>query len=956
MILSSVATPTYAEQQLFKFSVNNTGGDGCCASYDGPAYDNAHYPAGGFATSSSGPGAISEAVGHTLGVDGGAVPSPYGDSFDGYGGVSLTSSTTSRTTTNALNFGGLTVHRNVSATHGPNLETTDITSAFAAEEVPNAIRFVETISNNTGAAISGYFQYQNNLGSDAATKFVTIDPNQRYLTSIQNNNPRSDAVFTAILGNNDYTRDQLVLKYADGDDNPDYSFPINVQPGETITIVTFAIITGSIDRTTDPTQANDIALGQQLAELITNGGNELSFDSPFFTGLTEDQLRTVINFAFPALSNATEIDTSREFFTENDDPAQAATITFNGGTLKLTGVTSLGQPITILITGGTIDTDGRILNLTGTITSAGKLTVADRGSGGGTVTVNGALDGGTVTVESSGVLRGTGTIGAPTEILGTLRPGNSPGTLTFTASVQQSAGSTLALDIDGTGTGNGAGNYSRVVITGAGSTYTIGSDVAIAPHLRGITGSATNTYTPSLGTKFAGVVEAEGGIVGGFSTLTQPSDGLAPGTRFDTVYGTNTIDLYVTPAAYSNLGAAGFGQTTNQASVGWALDRLRPAAGTRTSGETKVLFDALAPLDGAAIAAAETQLAGSGLLNTFNHGLTVNRVFGAMVQDRLDQVRAGGASIGTLAASALSGFELHTAGDGLQGGSRTARGIAGGGAPDRFGTWVRGVGVFSDNTGDGNDPGFRARAGGVAVGTDARVGEQFVIGLGASYTRSWVTGSSGSGNVEGSTYQVAGYGGWADGPWFADGTIGYAYNTYDTERRLSFGTLRRAARGETHGHDFNVALRGGYRFDAGGFAVTPDVGVRYDRLSRAGFTETGAGLLNLSFESETVNAVRSAVGGQVTRTFQTAGGLVVEPSVHLHWTQDLLDPNAKAGASLGGVPFKVETAKPGRTAGVMGVAVAAATSDSFRMFAQYDAEVRANQTDHVVTAGLRYSW
>ena len=64
-------------------------------------------------------------------------------------------------------------------------------------------------------------------------------------------------------------------------------------------------------------------------------------------------------------------------------------------------------------------------------------------------------------------LRGTGTITTPTTILGTLAPGNSPGTLTFTAPLTLTPGATLALDIDGTGTGTGAGNYSRVLVQGA---------------------------------------------------------------------------------------------------------------------------------------------------------------------------------------------------------------------------------------------------------------------------------------------------------------------------------------------------------------------------------------------------------------------------------------------------------------------------------------------------------
>ena len=654
-------------------------------------------------------------------------------------------------------------------------------------------------------------------------------------------------------------------------------------------------------------------------------------------------------------------DASQAVFTQSDSAAEGTTITFAGGTLKLTGTTTLGQPITIQVTGATIDAAGNVTKLSGSIANAGNLTIKNTGGSDGTVAINGTLTGGTFTVDSTGVLRGTGTIHAPGTIFGTLRPGNSPGTLLFGASQVLGAGGTLALDIDGTGTANGAGNYSRVIVTGGGNSFTIGSNATIAPQLRGLTGSATNTYTPTIGTKFAGVVQAAGGIVGSFASLTQPSSGLATGTRFDTVYGSNAIDLYVTPAAYAALPAAGIGQTANQAGVGSALDRLRPAAGTLAAGDTKTLFDALAPLDGPGIANAQTQLAGSGVLNTVNAGLATNRMFGDAIARRQDQLRAGAASIGAQAATALPGFQLKS-GSGVQSLSAgeavadAAGGRSGGDPEHRFGTWVHAFSAFSTNSGDGNDPGFRSRTGGGAVGADYKISESFVVGISAGYARSSITGAEASGNADVNSYQVAGYGSWTAGPWFADGTLGYGYDQIDTKRAISFSTLDRTATGKTHGHDFNADIRGGYRLALAGYQIEPDIGLRYDRLYRAGFSESGAGLLNLTVGSNTTDALRSSVGGRVSRAFRTESGITLEPELRLHWQQDLLDQNARASTTLGGAAFTVETAKPGRAAAVVGVGLAAVTSDSLRLYANYDAERRANQTDHVITAGLRYTW
>jgi autotransporter-associated beta strand protein len=284
---------------------------------------------------------------------------------------------------------------------------------------------------------------------------------------------------------------------------------------------------------------------------------------------------------------------------------------FTGGTLQVdtNGQTS-AQNFTLGASGtNRIDQRGNSATFSGVLSDAvpgtpGSVSIANSESGGrivfsgvnsytGTTLIDAgatlAVDGSIVSpVTVNGTLRGTGLIGGSTTIAsgGTLAPGDSPGTLTFAAPVAMAPGATLEFDIDGIGPGTGAGNYSRVIVTGAGSSFT--ADGTLQPLLRGITPPASNSFTPSLGQQF-NVIAAEGGVLGGFTSLTQPA-GLAQGTRFDALYAPNSVNLAVTPASYGNLGRAGLPQTSNQSSVGRALDAARPAAGLRMSGATASLF------------------------------------------------------------------------------------------------------------------------------------------------------------------------------------------------------------------------------------------------------------------------------------------------------------------------------------------------------------------------------
>ena len=328
-------TPSHAEQQLFNFFINGAASNdvtnpafggpqttysvGCCRSYRGPGQGPHDAPVipGGFQTTSSGPGAMSEARA-VHGTQGHAITGTVSnDAYDGYGVIGFRQAGAI-----VVNYGGLTVTRTVDATHGPDDTVTPITVKFANAGVANAARWVDTFTNTTGASISGSAAYFTNLGSDVNTRWVasssgnlTSSTGNRWLTSIQQGTP-SDPVNTHVLGNNAFTTTTAQMIHADGSDKPEWQYPITVAPGQTKIVILFNVLTADLNYGAS-TVAADIALGGQLANLITNNGAPISADSApfaFFADLTRDQLMSVVNYDFVGLT----IDTSRPFFIETD--------------------------------------------------------------------------------------------------------------------------------------------------------------------------------------------------------------------------------------------------------------------------------------------------------------------------------------------------------------------------------------------------------------------------------------------------------------------------------------------------------------------------------------------------------------------------------------------------------------------------------------------------------------
>jgi len=171
-------------------------------------------------------------------------------------------------------------------------------------------------------------------------------------------------------------------------------------------------------------------------------------------------------------------------------------------------------------TGGNVVLSGANTYSGGTTVSGGTLVVAGRSPTGA----------GDVFVASAGTLMGTGTIAGNGLVSGVLKPGNSPGYLSFAQNLTLNAGSTYQQDIAGTvqassATSVGASGYYSYV--NVGSQLAITSGATLTPRLSNLfsaseAGYGSSIYVPVLGDKFR--IITAGGITGRFTTLTQPAE------------------------------------------------------------------------------------------------------------------------------------------------------------------------------------------------------------------------------------------------------------------------------------------------------------------------------------------------------------------------------------------------------------------------------------------------
>jgi len=505
------------------------------------------------------------------------------------------------------------------------------------------------------------------------------------------------------------------------------------------------------------------------------------------------------------------------------------------------------RPLEIGPGNGVLDTGNNTLRYTGgEISGAGTLSfIGGPFTLGSDLTLNGTWNA-DLRIPATLTLRGNGRVNGDLTIAGTLSPGNSPGTLTAVGPVVNLPSSSFVVEIDGVGTGIGAGNHDRLLLTGASSSYTAGG--SLNPLLRGISGAASNTYQPAVGRGFE-FVSAPGGVLGEFSTFTQPSAGLLPGTRMDLVYGKTALTLYATPASYADIGAAGVPNSVNRQQLGAILEEIRPAPGIRESkATTKRLFDSLAPQSQSSLPISMDQLGGVGYAQLIgmhfeNTQFLTEQTIAAVGSQR----RGEGPQLAGPAASDLAGN-----------------------AAERL--WTLALGRSSRWAGDSSAYGMTDALGVLMGGVQKHLDAQTLAGVSIAYASSHPQVDHNIGNGPTQSLQLTAYASRAfDSGFFVQGAVGGGAGRIEAKRTVAMlGSPYEASIDTTN---LNVsALTGWARGERDSVRYETSFGLNYLALHSFGFKDsTSDAFGEISVKAQNQESMSATLSTRVSVPFQAKG-------------------------------------------------------------------------------------
>jgi len=232
------------------------------------------------------------------------------------------------------------------------------------------------------------------------------------------------------------------------------------------------------------------------------------------------------------------------------------------------------------------------------------------------------------------------------------------------------------------------------------------------------------------------------------------------------------------------------------------------------------------------------------------------------------------------------------------------------------------------------------------------------VGLATGYSHTGASFRGSGGSVQANTWPLTAYAAYLPEAFYAYGSLGYALNLFTLERQLTFGDLNRKTQSSTTGNQFNAYGETGYDLKLSRLVVTPVVSLAYSNLWVDGFTESGAGVLNLKVSPQNAQSLQSGVGAKVAVPLKR-GSVSVVPQVYATYQHEYSNSSRVLDASLSqaGSTFAFQTDSPRRNFAVAGANVTIMTQKNLKVRLDYNAEVgRGNYTAHNLNAGVRWEF
>jgi outer membrane autotransporter protein len=231
---------------------------------------------------------------------------------------------------------------------------------------------------------------------------------------------------------------------------------------------------------------------------------------------------------------------------------------------------------------------------------------------------------------------------------------------------------------------------------------------------------------------------------------------------------------------------------------------------------------------------------------------------------------------------------------------------------DKWGLWARGNFSFGKKDQSPTSPAFDADQWAFVGGLDYRLSDKAVLGLALSYGSSSVDFKSDDGKLDTDSFSLSLYGSaYAAKNFYFDGIFNFQNSSYDAFRNITYvdglGLVSADASGNTDGTTLSGGLSAGYDFLAGGLTISPNIGFFYIDTTIDGFTESGAGGLNLIYDEQKFKSMTGNAGLRLTYAWNLSWGVLL-PHLRVDYVREFEDDVDVFGVRFANDPNAASTA------------------------------------------------
>jgi len=273
--------------------------------------------------------------------------------------------------------------------------------------------------------------------------------------------------------------------------------------------------------------------------------------------------------------------------------------------------------------------------------------------------------------------------------------------------------------------------------------------------------------------------------------------------------------------------------------------------------------------------------------------------------------------------------------------------------------WLKPYGSqVSQNQADGI-PGYDGDSYGIMLGYDQAMNDAWTLGAAIGYSQTEAEDDSPllDHQLDVDSLQVAAYAEWeGNDNVFLDLVAVIGNGSSDSERRIQFADINRVAKGSYDSRYSLVNMSVGRNIEYDNLTLAPIFSATYAHIKEDGYTETGAGDINLEVKDSQTESLVLAFGARAAYKLNDQGSLLTG---HLGFGFDIssselyLDSSFVGGA---GKFFRTTGPEPDSTILQGGVGLEFHATEQADIYVNYDVENRDNFTNQTLSATLRWSF